>query len=266
MKVFIDELSTYELSAAFNDNSNFINQIVDLLDFIVQQKNIDCYISSNFESKLSRIDVSILSDYLNSPKLKFLEFEKKNNINYSKWYASTSFTIGEGDSKDETLCQIADYQIDYETKCVLISFVNDKRLYPYFVIRDKEAWQTEFTTIIRCNQLEYFKNWFNQKRLFNHEYKKHGVSGEGNESNESKLLCSFEEAQSLLDKAFVDSISKHLFYFDAKNKSFIIFKNEGRGNWYHGYHVTSEDEKVQIFDKISRETTDRLRTLQINKK
>lgn len=38
MKVFIDELSTYELSLAFKENSNFINQIVELLDFIVMQK------------------------------------------------------------------------------------------------------------------------------------------------------------------------------------------------------------------------------------
>jgi hypothetical protein len=266
MKVFIDELSTYELSAAFNDNSNFINQIVDLLDFIVQQKNIDCYVNANFESKLSKIDASILSNYLTSPKLKVLNFEKKNNMNYSKWYSNTPFNVGEGDYKDDVLCQIADYQIDYETKCILISFVDDKKLYPYFVIRDKEVWQTEFTTIIRCHKLDEFMNWFNQKRLFNYEYKKHGVNGEGNEPNESKLLCSFEEAQSLLDKAFIDSISKHLFYFDAKHKSFIIFKNEGRGNWYHGYHVTPEDEKVQIFDKISTETTDRLRKLQTKKK
>ncbi len=265
MKVFIEEISNEEhcaLAIAFDENSLFMNQVIDLLDFVIEQKTLDCFISHEFANKLTDIDSINLGKYVQSPRLKLINFQKKSNTNYFQWIYASSLNIGEGDAFNETLCQITDYQIDFEEKCILISLVNANSLNPYFVIRDKMPYQTNFTTILRCNKLDDFKNWFNQKRLFNREYTKHGVNGKGNEPNESKLLCSFEEAQSLLDEAFVDSVSKHLFYFDAKNESFIIFKNEGRGSWYHGYHVTPEDEKVQIFNKISTDTATKLKNLQ----
>lgn len=83
---------------------------------------------------------------------------------------------------------------------------------------------------------------------------KHGENARGSwKSNKgkdvSKLLCSEEDAQNLLNKAIPCFMEKdrHLYNFDFKHKTFIEFYFEGDNpqNQWHGFHIeTSQWDKI----------------------
>lgn len=261
MKVFIEVISENEQNdfvAAFQENSLFIETVTELLDFITNEKTVKCYLDADFAENLNNESSTLLGTFVQSPRFEPVKFEKKNGVNYFIWQPYDCQEIKENLS----FCKIADYQLDYHSKCILVSLNDHNFLQPHIVIRQIMPFETNFTTILRCNNVNDFKNWLAQKRIFNQEYKKHGVNGDNNQSGESKLYCSYDEAQALLDGALGDENTEHLFNYDAKYKRFIKFKHENRGFWYHGYHVESEDEKLQIFDCINNTTANKLRQLQ----
>jgi hypothetical protein len=76
---------------------------------------------------------------------------------------------------------------------------------------------------------------------------KHGENGKNARANKgekvSLLHCSKEQAQIFLNDAVCYTDTNELFYLDATNGKFLVFKTENTpNNSYHGYHVEDESE------------------------
>lgn len=84
---------------------------------------------------------------------------------------------------------------------------------------------------------EWFSNNRKPKRIYNYN-PKHGENGVGNRKDESPLLCSRQEAETLLPNAVGTSVDAALFYYDKKHGHYIEFKNENTAiNSYHAFHI-----------------------------
>ena len=85
---------------------------------------------------------------------------------------------------------------------------------------------------------------------------KHGQDGVGahphSKGNKvSKLECSPEEAQQLLNSAVGKAKDKSLYNYDSHKKKYIEFKYSGNDNTYHGYHLC-EKQAESIPDEAKK--------------
>lgn len=100
---------------------------------------------------------------------------------------------------------------------------------------------------IECIELkDELEKWFNGNRIparIYNESSKHGENGRGEWRNASKLLCSHTEAKEMLAKAIGLNGIDELYYYDAKNGAYIIFRYEGDTgeNKFHAYHLSERD-------------------------
>ena len=108
--------------------------------------------------------------------------------------------------------------------------------------------------IVCLNQyiIDKLKDFF----LSNHtrEYKKHdkhGEAGIGGWSGASKLLSNEAETKELL-KTAIGLKPKRLFNYDKTRNLIVMFYFEGETptNFYHGYHISSD----QLMKEISKHT------------
>ena len=77
---------------------------------------------------------------------------------------------------------------------------------------------------------------------------KHGQDGVGahphSKGNKvSKLECSPEEAQQLLNSAVGKAEDKSLYNYDRVRNKYMEFKYSGNGNTYHGYHLCEKQSE-----------------------
>jgi hypothetical protein len=266
LQTFTDE-NCLELAKLFQEAGqeaeNVSKNILDFIDKIVEkEKNgFEVFFDENIGKHEDFFQSECVGMLRHFRKIIYscepVEFSTSIHNYYSWNFCETATKLD-----NQILCKIADYQIDSEVKCLLISLIKNDST-PLYVIRDtnlKGEWITSFTHISYCCELDKFTKWLSKERYFNSEYPKHGENGEGNWEGQSRLLCSFEQAQMLLDDAFADSKSQNLYNYDTEKNHFIKFKHENRGGWYHGYHIENEnDEKLQIFDCIDQETARKLR-------
>jgi hypothetical protein len=98
---------------------------------------------------------------------------------------------------------------------------------------------------LKAQMIEWIK-LKRQKRVFKIN-PKHGENGKGKKHNKgeevSSLLCSVDEANSLLQDAISYGSLSELYCLDKGRDKFLVFKSENtQDNAYHGYHVQSENE------------------------
>jgi hypothetical protein len=120
------------------------------------------------------------------------------------------------------------------------------------IIRDKWDVTVERVNLPWIEKLSGVVVFFEQNRFPRHFNlnPKHGENGVGNWTKESKLLCSRQEAQILLNSAIASPIVNELYNYDQTRKHFIVFKNEGftpeingvLQQQYHGYYPDNENE------------------------
>jgi hypothetical protein len=280
-KVYLANLTDekwLELADLYQQADESLNIVFDFIEYLLEQDGFEVVLSPSIEEE-SKLFNGRLFLYFQAMLTKF-GVAKPTTDEHKKYYlwnhGNALLITGEHDENADLLrdiadmqagnanllCNIADVQIDYEQDAVLVYFFGKKDAKNTLIIRECENMypvEVNPTFINKYFDLDSFKAWLGNKRLFNTEYKKHGVNGVGNWIGESRLLCSYEKAQKLLDDAFSDGKSPHLYNFDTEIGYFIKFKNENRGNWYHGYHIeTTNDEKLQIFDCVTQETRKKL--------
>lgn len=121
------------------------------------------------------------------------------------------------------------------------SFFSERELIPIVIDSNQQKGCPE---IVCLNQqlIDNLKDFF----LSNHtrEYKKHekhGESGIGGWSGESKLLSNEAETKELL-KTAIGLKPKRLFNYDKARSLIIMFYFEGETptNFYHGYHIAKD--------------------------
>lgn len=131
----------------------------------------------------------------------------------------------------------------------LLSISSDEGLKHYLKVNSNKEFE-KFS--LNCfNRVDAIIEWLvscGEKRTFNLS-PKHGENGRGNWIGESSLLCSFAEAQDLLNKSIGDfSCLKRLFFFDKSYDTYIEFFFEGNNpqKLWHGFHLQKSDWDTRV--------------------
>ena len=100
---------------------------------------------------------------------------------------------------------------------------------------------------IDCLPVRDLPIWFSVNRIPKRTYHpnpKHGEKGIGEWPQAAKLLCSHQDAETMLQKAIGCAEIDELYYYDSDHQKFIIFRFEGNNpqHQYHAYHIQKETE------------------------
>lgn len=186
------------------------------------------------------------------------KFKSNHNCRYHYYQVNHELeTIGDNTN---ALAIISEIKHCYNTKNFYITSDN-QFVQNLYVIRDDmqenaAGWmEIDYS---KYNDLSVFELWlykYKKKRIFEPNPKHDKIFTHQNKQEEvSKLLCTNQEAQKLLNDA-IGSIGKELYNFDSKYKYIIEFKltrKDGDLYIYHGYHLTNENVLSGIKNKKIR--------------
>lgn len=245
-------LESYELME--NNESHIFIESIEKLDVFLSHENFQGYYDSNnvkaFVYPLQQMD----DCYPNQRN--YLRSILKNWENWrdvSLQDNTESFLFYHKSISDDTLCEITKRKS-----------INDDNTY---LLLNHQAFKcSEPIVTITCNNtpveidqcdtdINSVSTWFeiNRRppRIYNHN-PKHGENGVGAFYGASPNLCSKAQSSLLLQKAIGLPNRNDLYFYDAVNSKYIVFKNENTpSNTFHAFHVDINEVPKAILTKIS---------------
>lgn len=216
------------------------NNVIDFIDNIDSVSDSEAYFE-NPKTRLRHLFFRKASDWREQSK-------QVGSHQYFHWSIET-FTCEQ--LPNDTLCEIAEFLITYQSKSLLLRATNPSKARSFYAVF-KDAVQSPnlptFYEIPFVFEMQSLENWLltnRKKRVFNYN-QKHGENGVGHWNGESPLRCSQTRAHELLKTAIGDkSLTKELYNYDNEHQRYIVFKLDGDyedRDSYHGYHVDNENE------------------------
>lgn len=228
-------------------------RMLSFIDTISSHKDIDSF----FDVSLREQEAS--SFFKGNPILRIfskiikssdpIEPQENTSLHYYIWNFGSSESL-----KDNTiLCQLIDNQIDYDARCLLVTFVSDKYKQPIFVIRDNlshKNYITYFERIFFCDNVQDFQDWLNRTRKFEHHTKHDKIKRKNNKGKEVSVLYfhpieDILKIEKLLNEAIAENktSSKILYNYDTENKLYIQFYAHRESvELYHAFHIEADKE------------------------
>lgn len=192
--------------------------------------------------------------------LRYVSIFQRLNINYwnnsPKHKADVNYVYQQNDYVNTTVAEITESKYEKQELLVAINILEScfENLTKIPIVR-KDKGNSTVVEIESSNCIESFKAWmkiydiqFPDQRIFEHNQKHHNnVSDQG---VVSKLECSEEQAQKLLDTAIAEEsfVIRKLYNYDSQAKKVVIFRMH-EPDKYHGYH---ESDVSKIPDKVQK--------------
>gem|GEM_PF-6257983 len=181
-----------------------------------------------------------------------IEAQENKSLQHYVWDYGNSNLIKD----NNILCQMIDNQVDYNVRCLLITFISNKYSQPIFIIRDNtknKNYTTDFERMFFCDNLQSFQNWLDRKRKFEHHTKHDAAKRKNNKSEDVSILYfdpvkDFSEIEKLLNEAIAENkdSNKILYNYDTQHKLYIKFyAHRENVELYHAFHI-AEDKEYEI--------------------
>jgi len=261
---FIDFHDSYEF--AFDDVNGFIESVNSILEPL-RKENLKVWYSEKQINDITLFfrdlpDQSVFFERLNHELSDFGEPIKVQSNSEYETKRFENWELCDNSLNDFILhCynKYSFYSKEFKSPIILFPSTNHSYKQREFItilvdkIRDNKSFEPQLHNLKYVDTAQKWFDYIKSESVYKEVNKnnKHGENGIGaHKSNKgkkvSKLYCSIQEAQILLDSAIrVKRINETCFFnFDPIRNLYIKFHYEGQNpqNQYHAYHIEKEDE------------------------